>query len=63
MRRNNEHIGAQKFYLNLNVSRILGLFIRGIEENSRCKQEGLFQENECIVKINNVELLDKTFAQ
>ncbi|XP_051009876.1 partitioning defective 3 homolog B [Acomys russatus] len=43
--------------------RILGLFIRGIEENSRCKQEGLFQENECIVKINNVELLDKTFAQ
>lgn len=52
------------FYFNLNVSlRILGLFIRGIEENSRCKQEGLFQENECIVKINNVELLDKTFAQ
>ncbi|KAL1770960.1 partitioning defective 3-like B isoform X1 [Sigmodon hispidus] len=43
--------------------RILGLFIRDIEENSRCKQEGLFQENECIVKINNVELLDKTFAQ
>ncbi|XP_038195802.1 partitioning defective 3 homolog B isoform X1 [Arvicola amphibius] len=43
--------------------RILGLFIRGIEEHSRCKQEGLFQENECIVKINNVELLDKTFAQ
>uniref|UniRef100_A0A8C2VHQ4 Par-3 family cell polarity regulator beta n=1 Tax=Chinchilla lanigera TaxID=34839 RepID=A0A8C2VHQ4_CHILA len=43
--------------------RILGLFIRGIEENSRCKQEGLFQENECIVKINNVDLVDKTFAQ
>nr|XP_048314927.1 partitioning defective 3 homolog B isoform X3 [Myodes glareolus] len=43
--------------------RILGLFIRGIEEHSRCKQEGLFQENECIVKINNVDLLDKTFAQ
>ena len=43
--------------------RILGLFIRGIEENSRCKQEGLFQENECIEENNNVELLDKTFAQ
>ncbi|XP_004851225.1 partitioning defective 3 homolog B isoform X1 [Heterocephalus glaber] len=43
--------------------RILGLFIRGIEGNSRCKREGLFQENECIVKINNVDLADKTFAQ
>ncbi|KAG8520955.1 Partitioning defective 3 B, partial [Galemys pyrenaicus] len=43
--------------------RILGLFIRGIEENSRSKQEGLFHENECIVKINNVDLTDKTFAQ
>ena len=49
---------------NLNVaSRILGLFIRGIEENSRSKREGLFHENECIVKINNVDLVDKTFAQ
>ncbi|XP_045431531.1 partitioning defective 3 homolog B isoform X5 [Pipistrellus kuhlii] len=43
--------------------RILGLFIRGIEENSRSKREGLFQENECIVKINQVDLADKTFAQ
>uniref|UniRef100_A0A8C3YR38 Partitioning defective 3 homolog B n=1 Tax=Catagonus wagneri TaxID=51154 RepID=A0A8C3YR38_9CETA len=43
--------------------RILGLFIRGIEENSRSKREGLFHENECIVKINNVDLADKTFAQ
>lgn len=43
--------------------RILGLFIRGIEENSRSKREGLFHENECIVKINNVDLVDKTFAQ
>uniref|UniRef100_A0A2K6FIY5 Par-3 family cell polarity regulator beta n=1 Tax=Propithecus coquereli TaxID=379532 RepID=A0A2K6FIY5_PROCO len=42
---------------------ILGLFIRGIEENSRSKREGLFHENECIVKINNVDLVDKTFAQ
>nr|AAL79827.1 partitioning-defective 3-like protein splice variant c [Homo sapiens] len=43
--------------------RILGLFIRGIEDNSRSKREGLFHENECIVKINNVDLVDKTFAQ
>uniref|UniRef100_A0ABI7ZFN9 PDZ domain-containing protein n=1 Tax=Felis catus TaxID=9685 RepID=A0ABI7ZFN9_FELCA len=43
--------------------RILGLFIRGIEENSRSKREGLFHENECIVKINHVDLVDKTFAQ
>ncbi|KAM9249312.1 partitioning defective 3 homolog B [Dugong dugon] len=43
--------------------RILGLFIRGIEENSRSKREGLFHENECIIKINNVDLVDKTFTQ
>uniref|UniRef100_G3T0I1 PDZ domain-containing protein n=1 Tax=Loxodonta africana TaxID=9785 RepID=G3T0I1_LOXAF len=43
--------------------RILGLFIRGIEENSRSKREGLFRENECIIKINNVDLVDKTFTQ
>lgn len=43
--------------------RILGLFIRGIEENSRSKREGLFQENECIVRINHVDLADKTFVQ
>ncbi|XP_042639085.1 partitioning defective 3 homolog B [Orycteropus afer afer] len=43
--------------------RILGLFIRGVEENSRSRREGLFHENECIVKINNVDLVDKTFTQ
>uniref|UniRef100_A0A8C8SZY8 Partitioning defective 3 homolog B n=1 Tax=Pelusios castaneus TaxID=367368 RepID=A0A8C8SZY8_9SAUR len=43
--------------------RILGLFIRGIEQNSRSRRDGLFHENECIVKINNVDLIDKTFAQ
>ncbi|XP_073162628.1 partitioning defective 3 homolog B isoform X9 [Lepidochelys kempii] len=43
--------------------RILGLFIRGIEENSRSRRDGLLHENECIVKINNVDLVDKTFAQ
>ncbi|XP_025048434.1 partitioning defective 3 homolog B-like [Alligator sinensis] len=43
--------------------RMLGLFIRGIEENSRSRRDGLFHENECIVKINHVDLVDRTFAQ
>ncbi|NXC67388.1 PAR3L protein, partial [Anhinga anhinga] len=43
--------------------RMLGLFIRGIEESSRSRRDGLFHENECIVKINHVDLTDKTFAQ
>uniref|UniRef100_A0A8C3TXJ4 Par-3 family cell polarity regulator beta n=1 Tax=Catharus ustulatus TaxID=91951 RepID=A0A8C3TXJ4_CATUS len=43
--------------------RMLGLFIRGVEENSRSRRDGLFHENECIVKINHVDLTDKTFAQ
>ncbi|NWW69934.1 PAR3L protein, partial [Climacteris rufus] len=43
--------------------RMLGLFIRGIEENSRSRRDCLFHENECIVKINHVDLTDKTFAQ
>ncbi|KAM3857155.1 par-3 family cell polarity regulator beta a [Diretmus argenteus] len=43
--------------------RTLGLHIKGIEENSRSKRENIFQENECIVQINDTQLLDKTFAQ
>ncbi|XP_062435356.1 partitioning defective 3 homolog B isoform X2 [Rhea pennata] len=43
--------------------RMLGLFIRGIEENSRSRRDGIFHENECIVKINHMDLIDKTFAQ
>nr|XP_060638875.1 partitioning defective 3 homolog B isoform X1 [Anolis sagrei ordinatus] len=50
-------------YFSSLSGRILGLFIRGIEENSRSKREALFHENECIVKINSIELADKTFAQ
>uniref|UniRef100_A0AAV2K5H6 PDZ domain-containing protein n=1 Tax=Knipowitschia caucasica TaxID=637954 RepID=A0AAV2K5H6_KNICA len=41
----------------------LGLFIRGIEEDSRSRKEGLFVEEECIVKINNSDLMDKSFSQ
>nr|XP_010792639.1 PREDICTED: collagen alpha-1(XVIII) chain-like [Notothenia coriiceps] len=43
--------------------RSLGLFIRGVEEESRSRKEGLFQEDECIVMINNKDLMDKTFSQ
>ncbi|XP_075386484.1 partitioning defective 3 homolog B [Tenrec ecaudatus] len=55
-------IHVAPFFSSLS-GRILGLFVRGIEESSRSKREGLFHENECIVKINNVDLADKTFAQ
>ncbi|XP_068101110.1 partitioning defective 3 homolog B isoform X2 [Hyperolius riggenbachi] len=41
----------------------LGLYIRGIEEHSRTKRDGLFQENECIVRINSLELADRSFTQ
>ncbi|XP_052003879.1 partitioning defective 3 homolog B-like isoform X1 [Xyrauchen texanus] len=43
--------------------RAMGLHIRGVEENSRSMREGIFQDNECIVKINDTELMDKSFAQ
>ncbi|KAM6934851.1 partitioning defective 3 homolog B-like [Xenentodon cancila] len=43
--------------------RSLGLFIRGVEEESRSRKEGLLQEDECIVKINSTDLMDKTFSQ
>ncbi|KAM9334419.1 par-3 family cell polarity regulator beta a [Symphorus nematophorus] len=43
--------------------RTLGLHIKGVEENSRAKKENLFQEDECIVQINDTPLQDKTFAQ
>lgn len=43
--------------------RALGLHIRGVEENSRSRREGIFQDDECIVKINDAELLDKSFSQ
>ncbi|XP_005998451.1 partitioning defective 3 homolog B isoform X2 [Latimeria chalumnae] len=49
-------------FLSSLSGRTLGLFIRGIEENSRSKKEGLFQENESIVKINDIDLTDKSFA-
>uniref|UniRef100_A0A8C1RLN0 Par-3 family cell polarity regulator beta a n=1 Tax=Cyprinus carpio TaxID=7962 RepID=A0A8C1RLN0_CYPCA len=43
--------------------RTLGLNIRAIEKNSRSEREGIFEEDECIVQINDTELIDKSFAQ
>ncbi|XP_040888627.1 par-3 family cell polarity regulator beta a isoform X2 [Toxotes jaculatrix] len=43
--------------------RTLGLHIKGIEANSRSRRENIFQEDECIVQINDTPLQDKTFAQ
>ncbi|XP_030266169.1 par-3 family cell polarity regulator beta a isoform X1 [Sparus aurata] len=43
--------------------RTLGLHIKGIEESSRAKRENLFEQDECIVQINDTPLQDKTFAQ
>ncbi|RVE57744.1 hypothetical protein OJAV_G00202360 [Oryzias javanicus] len=43
--------------------RFLGLFIRGVEENSRSRREGLLEEDECIVRINSTDLMDRTFSQ
>ncbi|CAL8284194.1 unnamed protein product, partial [Gadus morhua 'NCC'] len=36
---------------------------RGMEPNSRSRRDGIFQEDECIVQINDSPLLDKTFAE
>ncbi|XP_053483215.1 partitioning defective 3 homolog B isoform X1 [Ictalurus furcatus] len=43
--------------------RALGLHIRSVEENSRSRREGIFQDDDCIVKINDTELMDKSFSQ
>lgn len=43
--------------------RTLGLNIRAIEKNSRSEREKIFEEDECIVQINDAELIDKSFAQ
>ncbi|XP_069376711.1 par-3 family cell polarity regulator beta a isoform X2 [Paralichthys olivaceus] len=42
--------------------RTLGLHIKGIEEKSRSKRENIFQDDECIVQINDTPLEDKTFT-
>ncbi|XP_031414281.1 par-3 family cell polarity regulator beta a isoform X2 [Clupea harengus] len=43
--------------------RSMGLHVRGLEESGRAKREGIFQEDESIVQINDTPLMDKSFAQ
>ncbi|XP_026217952.1 par-3 family cell polarity regulator beta a [Anabas testudineus] len=43
--------------------RALGLHVKSVEENSRSRRENIFQEDECIVQINDTPLQDKTFTQ
>lgn len=43
--------------------RALGLHVRSVDENSRSKREGIFQDDDCIIKINDTELMDKSFSQ
>ncbi|MCJ8732721.1 hypothetical protein PDJAM_G00214550 [Pangasius djambal] len=43
--------------------RAVGLHIRSVEENSRSRREGIFQDDDCIIKINDTELMDKSFSQ
>lgn len=45
------------------LARTLGLHIKGIEEDGLAKKQKLFQEDECIVQINDIPLQDKTFTQ
>lgn len=60
--------GSVVTYLCVDVDRAvccrpLGLHIRSVEENSRSKREGIFQDDDCIIKINDTELTDKSFSQ
>lgn len=62
------HIGVYLYKIISSVhyvclARTLGLHIKGIEEDSLAKKQKLFQEDECIVQINDEPLQDKTFAQ
>ncbi|XP_041935695.1 partitioning defective 3 homolog B-like [Alosa sapidissima] len=43
--------------------RSLGLHVCGLEDSGRAKKEGIFQEDECIVQINDTLLMDKSFTQ
>ncbi|XP_062383522.1 par-3 family cell polarity regulator beta a [Sardina pilchardus] len=43
--------------------RSLGLHVCGLEDSGRAKREGIFQEDECIVQINDTPLMDKSFTQ
>uniref|UniRef100_A0A8C8H8M9 PDZ domain-containing protein n=1 Tax=Oncorhynchus tshawytscha TaxID=74940 RepID=A0A8C8H8M9_ONCTS len=41
----------------------LGLLVKRLERGGKAEQEGLFQENDCVVKINNGDLRNIRFEQ
>uniref|UniRef100_A0A8C8H9E9 PDZ domain-containing protein n=1 Tax=Oncorhynchus tshawytscha TaxID=74940 RepID=A0A8C8H9E9_ONCTS len=43
--------------------RTLGLLVKRLERGGKAEQEGLFQENDCVVKINNGDLRNIRFEQ
>ncbi|KAG5841655.1 hypothetical protein ANANG_G00168940 [Anguilla anguilla] len=43
--------------------RTLGLLVKRLERGGKAEQEGLFQENDCIVRINNGDLRNIRFEQ
>ncbi|KAL1006734.1 hypothetical protein UPYG_G00076090 [Umbra pygmaea] len=43
--------------------RTLGLLVKRLESGGKAEQEALFQENDCIVRINNVDLRNIRFEQ
>ncbi|XP_064188423.1 partitioning defective 3 homolog isoform X2 [Anguilla rostrata] len=43
--------------------RTLGLLVKRLEKGGKAEQEGLFQENDCIVRINNGDLRNIRFEQ
>ncbi|KAK5920000.1 hypothetical protein CgunFtcFv8_023843 [Champsocephalus gunnari] len=43
--------------------RTLGLLVKRLENGGKAEQQGLFQENDCIVRINNGDLRNIRFEQ
>lgn len=49
--------------LHSSCSRTLGLLVKRLEKGGKAEHEGLFQENDCIVRINDSDLRNRRFEQ
>lgn len=45
------------------ISRTLGLLVNRLEPGGKAEQERLFQESDCIVKINQADIRNLRFEQ
>lgn len=45
------------------LCRTLGLLVKRLERGGKAEREALFQENDCIVRINNDDLRNIRFEQ